>query len=598
MIKKGFHRLLNRQLKKSNLTADELGKFQLFLNTISNTYQDFNKDLMFLENILEINSKELYASNQKLEEAFHSKSLEVLETKEQLEKVVHNVKNVIFQVDLEGRFIFLNSAWEDLTGYKVEETIGKSYLDFISYLSEESAERISQLDFTQEAHYIFDFETKTRNHEDKWIHCDVNRIIDANNRITGGIGALVDITTLKNTEKELIKAREQEEKANNAKGEFLSTMSHEIRTPLNTIIGVSNILLMEEFLPNQVENLNALKYSSEYLLILINDILDFNKINDGKIEFEEKDFSMDYLVKSLQKNFNPLSVDKGVKLIIRKGIGIPGALVGDKTRLSQILGNLLGNAIKFTQDGTVELNINQVGETEEKATLYFEVIDTGIGIEQENLDKIFNLFQQAESSTTRKFGGSGLGLAICKKLLNIQNSDLIVDSVIGKGSKFSFTLTFGKSDKFETSTDTVLTDIQSSFEGLGGITVLIVEDFHYNVMILKQFFKMWEVNYDVANNGQEAINFYKEKEYDLILMDLQMPIMDGYEATSAIKVLERSKTKKTPVIALTASAQVEVQNKVMDEGFDAFLSKPFNPINLFNTMKKIVIEYKENPLQN
>lgn len=590
MIKKGYHRLLSRQLKKSSLTDAELEKLKPFLKTISNSYQDFDKDFNFLENILENSSKELYTANQKLEEAVESKSIEILETKEQLEKVVHNVKNVIFQIDVDGKFVFLNSAWEELTGYTTEETIGKSYLDFISYLSEESAERMSQLDFTQEAHYIVDFEIKNRFHQEKWVHCDVNRTLDANKKTTGGIGTLVDITALKNTEKELIIAQEQEKKANQAKGEFLSTMSHEIRTPLNTIIGVSNLLLMEKYLPNQVENLNALKYSSEYLLSLINDILDFNKITAGKVELEQKDFSFDYLVKSLQKNFNPIAIDKGIKLVIKKGIEVPSALVGDKTRLSQILSNLLSNAIKFTENGTVELNITQVNESKDGSELYFEVIDSGIGIEKENLEKIFNLFQQAESSTTRKFGGSGLGLAICKKLLNIQGSDLDVKSVIGKGSTFSFSLKFGASDKFETNTDTVLTDIQSSYEGLEGINVLIAEDFYFNVMVLKQFFEKWQIQYDVADNGQEALNLYKEGKYDLILMDLQMPVMDGYEATSVIKELEKSMSKKTPVIALTASAQVEVQNKVMDEGFDAFLSKPFNPINLFNTMKNIISE--------
>lgn len=591
MIIENAHRLLKRQIKKANLTGEQLRSLSSFLNQINEAYHSNDEDYSRLENILEINSRELFKLNQALKSDVDLKTSEVAETKQQLELVINNVKNIIFQTDEKGNYTFLNSAWEDILGVKVEDSLGRKFTDFFQYVDEESQQKIQDFIKNPIGQFYQIIEIRTVQNVHKWIELTFEIILDENQKPSGTIGSLVDVTDLKKAQILLNQAKEAAEAANDSKSDFLNTMSHEIRTPLNSIIGLTNILLLEDHLEDQSENLHALKYSGEHLLHLINDILDFNKIIAGKLDLEQKDFSLDYVLDGLRKNFQILAVDKGCIFKIKKDEDIPKIVIGDRTRLYQILNNLISNAIKFTEKGKVELCLELTKKEENHIEILFEVIDTGIGIESSNIDKIFNSFEQADQSITRKFGGTGLGLAICKNLLKVMGSDIKVTSEVGVGSKFEFSLKYKISTNYDEKERNQAVDILSSFSGLQGKKILIAEDYMMNVLVLQRFFKRWEIEYKVAKNGQEALDMVQQEDFDCVFMDLQMPVMDGYQATKAIRALATN-VKNIPIIALTATTQSSVKEKAIESGVDSFISKPFNPIHLFNTTKDVINQSK------
>lgn len=381
--------------------------------------------------------------------------------------------------------------------------------------------------------------------------------------------------------RELKDAKDIAEQASNAKTEFLSTMSHEIRTPLNAVIGLSNYLVEENPREDQKESLDNLKFASENLLSLINDILDYNKIDAGKIDFEEKPFNVRRLLDGTIAAYGHIAEEKGVELTYTVDQHVPEVIVGDITRLSQVLTNLIGNAIKFTKKGYVEVSLNFVARTNDKVAVKFSVQDTGVGIPEDKQRLIFESFTQASSSTTREFGGSGLGLSITDKLLGLMGSKLFLKSEIGVGSLFYFTQFFEVAEP-----DQVKPIINSKNNGvsLEGSHVLIVEDTVVNILVARKFLEKWEMIVDSAENGEIAVEKIKTNHYDIVLMDLQMPVMDGYQATIAI----RQMGVQTPIIALTAAAVTEVIAKIKDVGMNAYVTKPFNPMVLHDKMKELL----------
>ena len=370
----------------------------------------------------------------------------------------------------------------------------------------------------------------------------------------------------------LKKAKRKAEEASLAKAQFLSTMSHEIRTPMNAVIGLTNLLLDDHPRKNQLENLQALKFSGENLLVLINDILDLSKIEAGKIELEASEYSLRKLISSIQHTLGLNASEKGIYFRCSVNGEIPEVLVGDSTRLSQILNNLVSNAIKFTLTGGVELLAKLVAKTESEATLHFSVSDTGIGIPADKLPAIFDNFSQASADTTRKFGGTGLGLAITKKLLEMQGSAIRVESKVNQGSVFSFTLTVRLPTASQLPAK-VAPQKSQPLSGLQGVRVLVAEDNQMNVVVIQQFLKKWGVTFDIVGNGQLAVEQVQQKVYDLVLMDLQMPVMDGFTAATHLKASH----PQLPIIALTASAMLEVKDQVYAVGMDDFVPKPFVP---------------------
>lgn len=420
--------------------------------------------------------------------------------------------------------------------------------------------------------------------EEKHVKWEARPWYNNDNEIGGIIIFTEDITELSIKENELKKAKVTAEKASAAKDQFLSTMSHEIRTPLNAVIGASHLLLYESPREDQKENLILLKNSGEHLLALVNDILDFNKIEEGQLKLEKVNFDLRNLLDTAKNTLRYHADDKNIELKWGVPDELPIAVLGDPTRLSQVIINLVGNAIKFTSIGHVSLEITILKNFPGKTKLHFEISDTGIGISKEKQHSIFNTFTQADTDTTRKYGGSGLGLAITKKLLEMMDSKIHVKSNLGEGSNFHFTVTFkkGSIDKLK---NTLQIDKLKKI-GNRPKKVLLVEDNDVNRILATKFLKKWGMIVESAENGLVCLEKMKSKDFDLILMDLQMPEMDGYEATKKLRGSGDKYYENIPIIALTAAAFIEAQQKVKEVGMDDFVTKPFHPKEFRDKMEK------------
>ena len=383
-----------------------------------------------------------------------------------------------------------------------------------------------------------------------------------------------------NLEKESAKLRSK------FKSDFLSMMSHEIRTPLNAVVGITNILLDECKQKDLIENMNTLKFSADLLLSLINDILDFNKIEDGQVEFENIEFNLHELLGNLEKSFSvKTKASESVDLIVEIDEQLPKYLKGDSLRLSQILLNLVGNAIKFTHKGYIKISLKQLKAKDNKVTIQFNVEDTGIGIPKEKHKLIFGSFSQADADTTRKYGGTGLGLSITKKILELMDSKIQLESEEGIGSRFFFELTLDVSTKVGPRKT-----VSQELTYFNNVKILLVEDNQINVLVAKRFLEKWGFEVDTAEDGQIAVDKVQQNDYQLILMDLHMPVMDGYDASQAIRALKDPKFSTMPIIALTASADNFSKTRVLDCGMDTIVTKPFVPEELNQVLNQYLME--------
>ena len=393
----------------------------------------------------------------------------------------------------------------------------------------------------------------------------------------------------------LEKAIYRSEKSSEAQSNFLSTMSHEIRTPLNAVIGMSNLLMMESPRPDQKENLEILRFSAGNLLTLINDVLDFNKIESGKIAFENIKFNLHELMQNICGGQMIKATEKGLDFSLFSDEFVKTRyMIGDPTRLSQIIFNLISNAIKFTSRGSVQVSVICVQDRHNEATLKFSVKDTGIGIAHDKKVLIFEPFTQESITTTRQFGGTGLGLAIVKRLLELQGVSIGLNSEVGVGSEFYFTMDFPVSaDKVvaEEPVRTVTPTERNDF-AVSSIQVLIAEDNPVNVMLMKKLFSKWDITPVVAENGERVIELLQYGNFDIILMDLQMPVLDGFEASKIIRKMADPKKAATPIIALTASALFDIKDRVYEAGMNDYVSKPFKPTELMDKMLNLIVPVK------
>lgn len=382
----------------------------------------------------------------------------------------------------------------------------------------------------------------------------------------------------------LKQAKQEAEQGLKAKNDFLSTMSHEIRTPLNSILGMTHLILRDNPRIEQKDQLNVLLFSANNLLSIVNDILDYNKIEAGKVNFEAIDIDLAGVVKNIYSGLRTAAEEKGIELRLEIDSALRSRVVGDPTRITQVITNLASNAIKFTRKGYVLLKLKVDQQTATTITLTVRVEDTGIGIAQEKQKMIFDQFTQADTSTSRNFGGTGLGLAISKKLLELQGSSLLLDSVPDRGSVFYFTQTFNKAIVLAENT-VEDSDPMPSEESmpLKGKSVLLVEDNEVNILVARTFLERWGAQVDVAVNGQEALNMIDTKKHRLVLMDMHMPVMDGYDATRKM----RENGVRLPIVALTASLPREVEDRVRGMGVDDIIVKPFIPEDLF----RMVLHY-------
>jgi PAS domain S-box-containing protein len=495
--------------------------------------------------------------------------------------IIENMELGLMEVDNHGRIVRPYPRFCQMVGYEPSELEGQDAVEIL--LPPEYVEVLEQQteDRMEGKAGVYEIQLRKKDGNLIWALISGAPIVDLSGDIIGSIGIHYDITRQKLLQQELEEARKRAEAAQEAEKQFLANMSHEIRTPLNAIIGMAHLLADTNPTEEQTEYLGILKSSAEMLRILISDVLDLSKIRAGKMETQAKDFDLPDLIRSMVKSLQLRMEDKPIQVSVEIDPQITNMVTGDDLLLHQIMANLLGNAEKFTASGAIKVQVKM--ETEPNVQpmwIKICVSDTGIGIPPEKHDLIFQSFRQVDGDTKRKFGGTGLGLAITKQLVDLQGGTIELDSDIGKGARFTVRLPY-----IDSGVRPVSDRLKESQQSLHthGKRILVVEDNFMNRKYIGTLLRKWNVEHEFAHNGLEAVEKADVWAYDLILMDIQMPEMDGYEATIAIRAQE-GPNQNTPILALTASAMMSQKDKAYSAGMDDYLSKPFKPSQLFEKM--------------
>ena len=497
--------------------------------------------------------------------------------------VASKVNNAVVINDANNHVTWVNDAFEKITGYTLDDLKGKRLGDLISGPDTDKELLAKARELTkQNQSFTVDLLSYRKDQQPIWLSIYNTVVLNEEGKIDIEVEIIIDITDKKKAEQEMLEAKEQALQLSEAKEMFLSVMSHEIRTPLNAVIGMTHLLLENEPKASQIEDLNILKFSAENLLNIINDILDFTKIETGKLQLESIPFSIQTLATDIINSLQVNAIKKSNNMILELDDAIPGEVQGDKTRLYQILMNLLGNAIKFTDYGKIRLVAKLVEETDKDVLIGFEIRDTGIGIPEDKQSYIFESFTQAKPDISRKYGGTGLGLAITKKLLQLYDSSIQVKSKEGKGTVFSFSIRFNK-----VSGERKENKVPGKLPAFIGKKVLVVDDNDINILIAKRILSKWGLDLDFASDGKKAIEKVMKNTYDLILMDIRMPGIDGFETAAIIRDLPEERFKSVPIIALTASALQDEMDKFELSGMNGHILKPFQSEDI----KKILLEY-------
>jgi len=504
----------------------------------------------------------------------------LIKNEERLRLITNNMSDIITQVDFNGTIIYASPSHEDMLGYKSHEVIGKNMFDFIY---KKDIAKVKKMFIvrkkSEKSSFTSEFRIVKKNKDLLWVESSGTIIRGESDEISTIVYVSRDISMKIKARKEIIKAKEIAIAANNAKSQFLANMSHEIRTPMNGIIGMTDLTLMTDLTDEQRENLMMVKSSSISLLNLINSILDLSKIESGKIEIENLKFNILSLFSNIVKIYEVQAKNKGIDFYYDIDSNIKTFVVGDSNKLRQIIVNLLSNAIKFTFKGFVKLELKLVDEGEEFQKIMFKVLDTGIGISKKNHDIIFKSFVQADGTITRRFGGTGLGLTISRELVELLGGKLEFKSKENVGSEFYFDLTFDI--KGEENIESI------SFKNhlVSNLKVLLVEDDRINQKLAEKILKRYDNTVIIANNGLEALEILKVQNFDVILMDIQMPEMDGIAAT---KVIREKYKLKTPIIALTAHAIEGDRERFISSGMDEYISKPIDIKIFYEILEKVV----------
>jgi PAS domain S-box-containing protein len=479
----------------------------------------------------------------------------------------------ISRLDSKGRYISVNKTFANMVGYEPAELIGQTWLSVVYPTDQDKMMTAYQYMLTDGK---VEVEARGVKKDGAVFYIQLTLVTthDENQKFTGHYCFMKDISEAKQEEQELIQARRAALEASNAKSEFLANMSHEIRTPMNGVIGMTRLLSDTPLDPAQKQFVQTIKSSAEGLLSLINDILDFSKIEARKLEFEILDFSLETVIADCRSILEHTAKAKGIGLQVEISKDVPLTLRSDPAKIRQILVNLMGNAVKFTDEGRVAIEVTLQNEAEKWVELRFEVTDTGIGMSPETQKRIFKVFSQADSSTTRKFGGTGLGLSICKRLVEMMGGEIGVESNETKGSTFWFTLQLekGSSEKVEKPVQARTTIPHFASE----TKILIVEDNLINQQVAIQMLEKVGIQADAVDNGREALKAISETKYDLVLMDCQMPEFDGYETTREIRRMEGTNSRRLPIVAATADAMSGDRQKCFRAGMDDYVTKPID----------------------
>lgn len=505
----------------------------------------------------------------------------------QLEAILESTNSSVLSVDRELKLTAFNRAYKESIKkmYGVDVKIGDSLSD-IAYgdIDHETERECLQRAFSGE-HFVREEHYGMNESNRYFFEISYNPVRSENNEVTGVAIFAQDVTEKKRVEQALTKARNEALKAAQVKSDFLSNMSHEIRTPMNAIIGMTDLLLDRISENTQRDYLNSIKYSADNLLVIINDILDFSKIEAGKIVIENIPFGLHENLEEISKAFRYQAEEKDLELVVNIGAGVPKIIMGDPYRLNQILFNLVGNAIKFTKEGTVTIDVSVKQQISDRYLLYFGVSDTGIGISDDKMNTIFESFTQAYTDTSRKFGGTGLGLSITKNLVELQNGYLGLKSTLQKGSTFYFEIAYTEAKNLQP--QATGNNTNRFINSLKGYRVLLVEDNTMNQLVAQQILLKWHAEVSIAETGVEALKYLTSEKFDVVLMDLQMPEMSGYEATRQIRGDNKLVLNPAvPIIALTADAFEETRIKVLKAGMNDFVTKPFKQEELYNKIIK------------
>lgn len=499
--------------------------------------------------------------------------------------VASKINNAIVINDANNQVTWINDAFEKITGFTLEDIKGKRLGDLISGPETDmEVIRIAREQAKENQSFTIDLLGYRKDKKPIWVSIYNTVILNHDGNDDIEVEIIIDISEKKQAEKEMLEAKEQALQLSEAKEMFLSVMSHEIRTPLNAVIGMSHLLLENDPKPSQVNDLNILKFSGENLLHIINDILDFTKIETGNLQLEKIPFSLQTLANDIVNSLHVNANKNGNQLLLNFDENIPKQVLGDKTRLYQILMNLLGNALKFTDHGIVELDMKLQENHDHQVLIEFNVVDNGIGIPKDKQSYIFDSFTQAKTDISRKYGGTGLGLAITKKLLKLHNSEIEVESTEGEGTTFTFIIALDKVSRDKQ--DATLANPNDAFLGK---KVLVVDDNDINILIATRILTKWGVEVQAASNGHQAIEKVLNNTFDLIFMDIRMPGIDGYETTSIIRNLEGEYYQSVPIFALTASSLHEEKSMFKACGMNGHLMKPFNPDDIKKLLSDILI---------